>query len=212
VTENNPSLLDEQIKAQLERAKAANRPIVKQLEQLGAASPSLALSPAVREILLRQKPRSPEAKEASEAAAAWRQDIANREQDIAGRKDGLRQLERWIEREFGIPAPRPAPAPAVNQPAAAAAPVTNDNDNPGQAAEGAPTPAPTPLRRKPGPAPTSDWPLIVAREMIRIVLANEDMPTASEMCERVYATCNYLPEIRPMQKLMKQLLAPLPKS
>ena len=59
--------------------------------------------------------------------------------------------------------------------------------------------------RRPGKRPTANWHLVVARELIRIALAGEEIPPAADMCVRCEA-CHYHPDIRPMQKLLKKLL------
>jgi hypothetical protein len=200
--------LDERIKAQLDA----------QREQLKALPP--ALSPAQLAALRLTgrgwRPSSPEAQQAREAIAAWRQDIADREKDLASRQEGLRELEAYAEREYGIPAPRPTAVNppttehlAVDLPPAATSPVSV-NDNHGEAA--AEENAASPPRRKPGPSPTNDWTMVAAREMVRVAFAGEKVPSAPRMCKRVEDACKYRPGLTAMQRLIKLLLTPLPKS
>ena len=145
-----------------------------------------------------------------EAIAAWRRDITNREKDLANRQQGLRELEALAEREYGIPTPRPAPVnPPTAEPAAAPSATVNDNHDRGVADSIAPlTSSP---RRKPGPQHEQDWPMLVARDLISLALASKPVPSAAKMIERCGAACDYYPELRPMQKLIKLLLTPLPK-
>ena len=69
-----------------------------------------------------------------------------------------------------------------------------------------------PLRSKPGPrtrTPTpetkEDWPLHIARELIRRALAGEQWPTAASMLQFCENNWGWQPDIRQMQKLLKFL-------
>jgi hypothetical protein len=64
-----------------------------------------------------------------------------------------------------------------------------------------------PPRRKPGPIPKHDWPLFVARELIRRAKAGEKDPTAIKMIELcAESDMDYSPPLRSMQELLKKLL------
>ena len=66
----------------------------------------------------------------------------------------------------------------------------------------------TSLRRKPGPPPTHEWPLVVAAEVIRRIKAGERDPTAAEMiehCENTFPD-EFSPGLKEMQVLLKKLL------
>jgi hypothetical protein len=71
----------------------------------------------------------------------------------------------------------------------------------------APVDEPKPQRRKPGPEPTADWPMRVARELIRRARAGEKMPTARQMCQWCEDNVGYQPDIRAMQRLLRELLS-----
>ena len=60
-------------------------------------------------------------------------------------------------------------------------------------------------RRKPGKRPTKDWPTHVARELIRRARAGEEMPTAAQMCQFCQNTLCWQPDIRQMQRLLRDL-------
>ncbi|MGC2787473.1 MAG: hypothetical protein WA397_27320 [Roseiarcus sp.] len=189
-------------------------------KRLGAA-----LSPEHREALKLPRPFSQEAREARAMVKALRQEVAERgteiaveiaakERELAGRKDVLQEVEAWATEKSGGPPPRPAdpapvdppatvldlpavePAPA-DPPVAAVPAVTNDNCDP------ASTPAP---RRRPGPQPKADWPMVVARELIRIATAGEKRPTPAKMSVRCEKACGYHPDIRAMQRVLNLLL------
>jgi hypothetical protein len=66
-------------------------------------------------------------------------------------------------------------------------------------------------RRKPGQKGyTEDWPLHVAREVIRILQSQmpsaAKIPSAAKMSERCEEACGYHPDISAMQKMLKRLL------
>ena len=154
--------VDAGIKAQLDA----------QREQLKALPPTFspAQLDALRLASRRWQPPSAEERQTRETLAAWRQDIADREKDLASRMDGLRELEAFAEREYGVPAPRPAPVspPLVDPPLAnpAAAEAINDN---GAAAAVAPSPSssePEPQRLR-GRTPVHDWHAIDAEIAFR---------------------------------------------
>jgi hypothetical protein len=148
---------DAHIKAQLDA----------QREQLKALPP--ALSPAQLAALRLPGRRgwllSPEAQQAREEIVAWRQDIADREKDLASRQEGLRELEAYAEREYGIPAPRSAPiGPSLVDPPIASPPAAEAiNDN--AAAAVAPLPSPPPSEPEPqrlrGRTPVHEWQTII---------------------------------------------------
>jgi hypothetical protein len=60
-------------------------------------------------------------------------------------------------------------------------------------------------RRKPGKLPTKEWPTHVVRELIRRARAGEETPTAPEMCQFCQDTLNWQPDIRQMQRLLREL-------
>ena len=67
----------------------------------------------------------------------------------------------------------------------------------------------TSSRRKPGPPPTHDWPLVVAAELIRRAKAGEKDPTAAAMikyCEKTFPD-EFSPGLKEMQRLLKKLLS-----
>jgi hypothetical protein len=64
----------------------------------------------------------------------------------------------------------------------------------------------TTSRRKPGPPPKHNWPLLVARELIRMALAGEKMPTAPKMLQFCEDKLCWQPDIRQMQNLLRLLL------
>jgi hypothetical protein len=62
-------------------------------------------------------------------------------------------------------------------------------------------------RRKPGHPPKHDWPMVVARELIRMALAGEKMPpTAPKMLQFCENKLRWQPDIRQMQRLLSKLL------
>ena len=63
-------------------------------------------------------------------------------------------------------------------------------------------------RRTPGKPPTNDWKKYVARELIRIAAIDDEVPSAAEMCEWCATACGYQPDVRAMQKYLKEMLAP----
>jgi hypothetical protein len=69
-----------------------------------------------------------------------------------------------------------------------------------------PSPADTPPRRKPGPPPKKDWPMHVARELIRRARAGQKMPTAPQMLQYCQNTLRWEHDIRAMQRLLRDLL------
>jgi hypothetical protein len=63
-------------------------------------------------------------------------------------------------------------------------------------------------RRKPGPPPRHEWPLVVAAELIRRAKAGEKEPTAAEMiehCENTFPD-GFSPGLKEMQVLLQKLL------
>jgi hypothetical protein len=63
-------------------------------------------------------------------------------------------------------------------------------------------------RRKPGPPPTHEWPLVVAAEVIRRIKAGKKDPTATAMikyCENTLPD-EFSPGLKEMQLLLKKLL------
>jgi hypothetical protein len=64
----------------------------------------------------------------------------------------------------------------------------------------------TTSRRKPGHPPKHEWPLVVARELIRMAAAGEKMPTAPKMLQFCENKLRWQPDIRQMQKLLRFLL------
>jgi hypothetical protein len=68
--------------------------------------------------------------------------------------------------------------------------------------------AETSLRRKPGPLPKHDWPLVVAAELIRRAKAGQKDPTAGTMikyCEKKFPD-QFSPGLKEMQVLLRKLL------
>jgi hypothetical protein len=63
-----------------------------------------------------------------------------------------------------------------------------------------------PSRRKPGPQPRHDWPTRVARELIRRALAGEKTPTAPDILKYCGRELGWEPDIRAMQRLLRELL------
>jgi hypothetical protein len=61
-------------------------------------------------------------------------------------------------------------------------------------------------RRQPGPRAKKDWPKVVARELIRRARAGEDEPTAPRMCQFCQNKWGWQPDIRAMQRLLRDLL------
>lgn len=68
-----------------------------------------------------------------------------------------------------------------------------------------PGPQPTPERRKPGPELRHDWREAIMREVIRRLLAGEKMPKAPAMLQFCEDTLGYQPDIRAMQRLLREL-------
>jgi len=62
-------------------------------------------------------------------------------------------------------------------------------------------------RRKPGPKPKHDWKTQVTRELIRRARAGKRDPTAPEMLQWCENNLGSQPDIRQMQKLLRDLLA-----
>jgi hypothetical protein len=69
-----------------------------------------------------------------------------------------------------------------------------------------PTPANPSPRRKPGPEPKHDWQTHVTREVIRRLLAGERFPKAPEMLQWCGDKWDWQPDIRQMQRHLKDLL------
>jgi hypothetical protein len=67
--------------------------------------------------------------------------------------------------------------------------------------------ADVPPRRKPGPPPQKNWHMHVIREVIRRARDGKEMPTAPEMCQFCEDTLSWQPDIRAMQRLLRDLLA-----
>jgi hypothetical protein len=61
-------------------------------------------------------------------------------------------------------------------------------------------------RRQPGPRAKKDWPKVVARELIRRARAGEDEPTAAQMCQFCQNKLGWQPDLRAMQRLLRDLL------
>ena len=68
-----------------------------------------------------------------------------------------------------------------------------------------PGPQPTPERRKPGPELRHDWREATMREVIRRLRASEKMPKAPAMLQFCEDTLGYQPDIRAMQRLLREL-------
>jgi hypothetical protein len=62
-----------------------------------------------------------------------------------------------------------------------------------------------PVHHKPGPQPTKNWKLHVAAELHRIVEAGKPVPPASYFADHCRDRLAYTPEIRAVQRLLKQL-------
>lgn len=62
-------------------------------------------------------------------------------------------------------------------------------------------------RRRPGKQPKHDWPIVVARELIRRAKLGERNPTAPKMLQFCEDKLGWQPDIRQMQKLLKELLS-----
>jgi len=62
-------------------------------------------------------------------------------------------------------------------------------------------------RRRPGPQPKHDWPIEVAREVIRIVRAGKREPTARQLAQFCENQWGWQPDISAIQKLLKRLLS-----
>jgi hypothetical protein len=69
-----------------------------------------------------------------------------------------------------------------------------------------PVPAPEPVRRKPGKQPTHDWPTLVTREVKRIIRAGEKVPSAASLALFCQNKLGYLPDVRAVQRLLRNLL------
>ena len=91
----------------------------------------------------------------------------------------------------------PSPPPSLSERA------TEPPERPSEPLDLAPDVSP---RRKPGKRPTKDWPTHVARELIRRARAGEEMPTAAQMCQFCQNTLGWQPDIRQMQRLLRDLL------
>jgi hypothetical protein len=63
-----------------------------------------------------------------------------------------------------------------------------------------------PPRRKPGPPPDYDWPLVVAHELIRRAKAGEKDPTNAAMIEHCETNLKCSPGLKEMQRLLNKLL------
>jgi hypothetical protein len=75
------------------------------------------------------------------------------------------------------------------------------------AATSPPAGAPSSDRRKPGKRAKGDWPMLVARELIRRARNGKAEPTAPQMLQFLEDSIGWQPDIRLMQKLLKELLA-----
>jgi hypothetical protein len=64
---------------------------------------------------------------------------------------------------------------------------------------------PTPQRRKPGPPPNYDWQTHVMREVIKRLRAGEKFPTAPAMLQWCEDEWDWQPDIRQMQRLLRDL-------
>jgi hypothetical protein len=75
-------------------------------------------------------------------------------------------------------------------------------------------PTTKPDRRKPGPRPRRDWPMLVAAELIRRALAGEKFPLdndsklARQLEEWLAAQFDWAPDNSEMRRLIAELLAP----
>jgi hypothetical protein len=103
-----------------------------------------------------------------------------------------------LERVFKQPAPPPSETEA---PAIAGA------DSAALSRVAAVKPASTPRRTPPGKRPTGGWSTYAAREVIRILRAGEETPSAAIMCTRCDEACGYHPDVSEMQRLIKFLLS-----
>jgi hypothetical protein len=91
-----------------------------------------------------------------------------------------------LEKKWAPPSPPPSPSERATEPPDLATDVSP--------------------RRRPGKRPTKDWPTHVARELIRRARAGEEMPTAAQMCQFCQNTLCWQPDIRQMQRLLRDLL------
>ena len=64
-----------------------------------------------------------------------------------------------------------------------------------------------PTKRRPGPQPTQDWPMHVACEVIRALRAGEKIPTAAKLAQSCEDELGYQPDLRAVQRLVRDLLA-----
>jgi hypothetical protein len=62
-------------------------------------------------------------------------------------------------------------------------------------------------RRKPGKPPDHNWPMAVARDLIRRARVGEPMPTAPDMLQWCEDNWGWQPDIRQMQRLLRDLLS-----
>jgi hypothetical protein len=62
-------------------------------------------------------------------------------------------------------------------------------------------------RRRPGRQPKLNWPQHVARELIRRARAGKSTPTAPEMLDFCEQSLGWQPDIRAMQRLLRELLS-----
>jgi hypothetical protein len=62
-------------------------------------------------------------------------------------------------------------------------------------------------RRPPGKPPKHNWPMVIARELIRRAQAGEMMPTAPQMLQWCHDEWNWEPDIRQMQRVLRELLS-----
>jgi hypothetical protein len=62
-------------------------------------------------------------------------------------------------------------------------------------------------RRAPGKPPAHNWPMVMARELIRRAQAGETMPKAPELLQWCQDQWNWEPDIRQMQRLLRDLLS-----
>jgi len=62
-------------------------------------------------------------------------------------------------------------------------------------------------RRKPGKKPKHKWPTLVTRELIRRARAGEAEPTAPQIAQFLQDKLDWQPDIRAVQRLLRELLA-----
>lgn len=113
-------------------------------------------------------------------------------------KEGLHRsmIYVWqpdLEKKWAPPSPPPSPSERATEPPERAS----------EPLDLAPDVSP---RRKPGKRPTKDWPTHVARELIRRARAGDKMPTAAQMCQFCQNILCWQPDIRQMQRLLRDLL------